>query len=129
VSPMQTSRVWILVGAILGLMGVVAGALGAHALRGVLETDALATFQTAVRFQMYHAIALLVVGLLAGRWMPGFVNLAGALFTGGVLLFSGSLYLLAITGIGEFGAVTPVGGVGLIAGWGILIIGAFRHKD
>ena len=126
---MQTSRMWIIVGAILGLLGVVAGALGAHALRGILETDALATFQTAVRFQMYHAIVLLVVGLLAGRWRPGFINLACALFTAGVLLFSGSLYMLAITGIGVFGAVTPLGGVGLIAGWGTLIIGAFRHKD
>ena len=126
---MKTSRMWILVGATLGLLGVVAGALGAHALRGVLETDALATFQTAVRFQMYHAIVLLVVGLLAGRWKPGLINLAGALFTAGGLLFSGSLYMLAITGIGAFGAVTPVGGVGLIAGWGALIIGAYRHHD
>ena len=128
-SPMQSSRMWILVGATLGLLGVVAGALGAHALRGVLETDALATFQTAVRFQMYHAIVLLVIGFLAGRWKPGIINLACTLFTAGVLLFSGSLYALAITGIGAFGVVTPVGGVALIAGWGSLIIGAFRHRD
>lgn len=81
------------------------------------------TFMTAVRFQMYHALALLAIGVLADRWKSWLFSLGGALFTAGVLLFSGSLYILALTGIGAFGAVAPVGGVSLMAGWTALVIG------
>jgi len=126
---MSTGRIWILAGGVFGLLGVVAGAAGVHTLRNTLDPAALGTFETAVRFQMYHAIVLLAVGLLAGRWRRGLVTLAGALFTAGILVFSGSLYILAVTGIGAFGAVAPVGGLSLIAGWASLILGAIRHKD
>ena len=126
---MSTSRVLIMAGGILGLLGVVAGAMGVHALRDTLDARALSTFETGVRFQMYHALALLAVGLLAGRWKTGLVKLSGVLFTVGIVLFSGSLYILAITGIGVFGAIAPLGGLSLMAAWTSLIIGAIRQRD
>ena len=126
---MPTSRVLIMAGGILGLLGVVAGAMGVHALRDVLDAKALNTFETGVRFQMYHALALLAVGSLAGRWKTGFVKLSGVLFTVGVVLFSGSLYILAITGIGVFGAIAPLGGLSLMAAWTSLIVGAIRQRE
>ena len=126
---MSTSRVLIMAGGILGLLGVVAGAMGVHALRDVLDAKALNTFETGVRFQMYHALALLAVGSLAGRWKTGFVKLSGVLFTAGVVLFSGSLYILAITGIGVFGAIAPLGGLSLMAAWTSLIVGAICQKE
>ncbi len=125
---MSMMQLWIVLGAIFGLLSVVAGALGAHALSAYLEADALETFETAVRFQMYHALALLATGILTDRWKSGLVSLAGAFFATGVVLFSGSLYILALTGIGVLGAVAPVGGATLIAGWTTLIIGAIRHQ-
>ncbi len=126
---MSTSRVLIMAGGILGLLGVVAGAMGVHTLRDVLDAKALNTFETGVRFQMYHALALLAVGSLAGRWKTGFVKLSGVLFTAGVVLFSGSLYILAITGIGVFGAIAPLGGLSLMAAWTSLIVGAIRQRE
>ena len=126
---MSTSRVLIMAGGILGLLGVVAGAMGVHALRDVLDAKALNTFETGVRLQMYHALALLAVGSLAGRWKTGFVKLSGVLFTAGVVLFSGSLYILAITGIGVFGAIAPLGGLSLMAAWTSLIAGAIRQRE
>ena len=126
---MSTSRVLIMAGGILGLLGVMAGAMGVHALRDVLDAKALNTFETGVRFQMYHALALLAVGSLAGRWKTGFVKLSGVLFTAGVVLFSGSLYILAITGIGVFGAIAPLGGLSLMAAWTSLIVGAIRQRE
>ncbi len=126
---MSTSRVLIMAGGILGLLGVVAGAMGVHALRDTLDARALSTFETGVRFQMYHALALLAVGLLAGQWKTGLVKLSGVLFTAGVVLFSGSLYILAITGIGVFGAIAPLGGLSLMAAWTSLIVGAIRQRE
>ena len=126
---MSTSRVLIMAGGILGLLGVVAGAMGVHALRDVLDAKALNTFETGVRFQIYHALALLAVGSLAGRWNTGFVKLSGVLFTAGVVLFSGSLYIFAITGIGVFGAIAPLGGLSLMAAWTSLIVGAIRQRE
>ena len=126
---MSTGRVLIMAGGILGLLGVVAGAMGVHALRDTLDARALSTFETGVRFQIYHALALLAVGLLAGQWKTGIVKLSGVLFTVGVVLFSGSLYILAITGIGVFGAIAPLGGLSLMAAWTSLIVGAIRQRD
>ncbi len=126
---MSTSRVLIMAGGILGLLGVVAGAMGVHTLRDTLDARALSTFETGVRFQMYHALALLAVGLLAGQWKTGVVKLSGILFTAGVVLFSGSLYIRAITGIGVFGAIAPLGGLSLMAAWTSLIVGAIRQRE
>ena len=125
---MGSARLWIGAGAFFGLLSVAAGAMGVHALRGALDAGAIDTFETAVRFQMYHALALLATGILTGRWKSRLFSLAGTLFTAGVVLFSGSLYSLALTGIGAFGAVAPVGGLFLMAGWIALIIGMIRLR-
>ena len=103
--------------------------MGVHTLRDTLDAQALNTFETGVRFQMYHALALLAVGMLAGQWKTGLVILSGGLFVSGMVLFSGSLYLLAITGVGVFGAIAPLGGISLIAAWTSLIVGAIRQED
>lgn len=111
-------------GAASALIAVAAGAFGAHALRARLEPDMLAVFETAARYQMYHALALCIVGLLAGRA----ARAAGWLFVSGTVVFSGSLYLMALTGERWLGAVTPVGGAAFIAGWGWLVLGAAGHR-
>ena len=116
------------VGAIFGLLSILAGAFGTHALRGALTENALNTFEIAVRFQMYHALALLVTGLLTSRLPSNLIGVSGALFTIGILFFSGSLYALSLSGIGAFGAVAPVGGISLIGGWTALIVGVIRQK-
>ena len=120
-------RVFIALGALSAGLGVALGAFGAHGLRARLAADALATFETAVRYQMYHALALLAVAFALTRW-PGstLAGAAGWLFVAGTVLFSGSLYLLALTGTRWLGAVTPLGGVLFIAGWGCLLVTALR---
>ena len=125
---MRRSATTIAIAATLGILAVIAGAAGTHALRDALDPGALRTFETAARFQMYHALALLAVGLLGMRWQTRWLIAAAILFALGVLLFSGSLYILALSGIGIFGAVAPVGGVSLMAGWASLIVAAFRAK-
>ncbi|MDE2685875.1 MAG: DUF423 domain-containing protein [Chloroflexota bacterium] len=118
----------IAIAAIFGLLAVIAGAAGTHALRDTLDAGALRTFETAARFQMYHALALLAVGLLAMRWQTRALTISAALFTLGTILFSGSLYILALSGIGIFGAVAPVGGLCLMAGWASLVYAALRSR-
>ncbi len=121
-------RTIIAIAAILGLISVIAGAAGTHALRDTLDASALSTFETAARFQMYHALALLATGIISFRWETRVLTASAALFTLGILLFSGSLYILALTGIGIFGAVAPIGGVSLMAAWASLALAALRHK-
>lgn len=120
-------RPWAVAGAVLALLGVAGGAFGAHLLGDRISATRLDTFETAVRYQMYHALGLLVVGL-AGRPTPGFVW-AGRLFVAGILIFSGSLYTLVLTGIGWWGAVTPVGGACFLAGWAALATALVREPD
>lgn len=115
------SATTIRVGAALGALAVVAGAFGAHALQGRLDDKALATYEVAVRYQAYHALALVLCGLLAERgWRA-----AGAAraFAAGVLVFSGTLYALVLTGAKWLGAITPVGGALLVTGWALLAFG------
>ena len=122
------TRLIIAIAAIFGLLAVIAGAAGTHALRDSLDSGALSTFETAARFQMYHSLALLATGLLAYRWQTYMLTAAALLFTAGMLLFSGSLYALALSGIGVFGAIAPVGGLCLMTGWVSLAIAAFPSK-
>ena len=110
-------RSFVLLGALFGSLAVGAGAFGAHALRSRLSVEALAIFETAARYQMYHALALLAAAWVASRWPGGAAHAAGWLFVGGTVVFSGSLYLLALTGARWLGAVTPVGGLALLVGW------------
>jgi uncharacterized membrane protein YgdD (TMEM256/DUF423 family) len=116
-------RAFALAGALSAFIAVAAGAFGAHALRARLAPDLLAVFETGARYQMYHALALLAVAWAATRWPGVPVRAAGWLFIGGTLLFSGSLYLLALTGTRWLGAITPLGGLLFLAGWAALAIG------
>ncbi|MGY2131990.1 DUF423 domain-containing protein [Hymenobacter sp. HD11105] len=115
----MTARLILQFAALLGALGVAIGAFGAHGLRKMLEdTGRFDTFETAVRYQFYHTLALLAVGLLlAVRPDIRGMSLTAWLFLGGILLFSGSLYTLCFTGITKMGAVAPIGGLLLIAGW------------
>ena len=120
-------RTFLLVGAIIGLLGVAFGAFGAHALRARLSPESLAVFETGVRYQMYHAFAVLVVAIALARFDGWVVRTAGWLFTIGVVLFSGSLYALALTGVRTFGAITPLGGLAFLAGWALLVWAALAR--
>ena len=121
-------RIAFISGALLGLLGVIAGAMGAHALENVLTPDKLESYKTAVRFQMYHAFFLLVMGLIASKF-PGEGALQVAIWGGliGTLLFSGSIYLLVLTPV-KVGIVTPIGGLILIAGWAAVLFWALRTE-
>ena len=120
----MSGMTWIRIGALLGGLGVVAGAFGAHGLEGTLDGRAMEVFETAAKYQMYHAPALLAVGLLTLMRRGVAVNIAGWAFTVGVLIFSGTLYALAFTGIRWLGAITPIGGLALIIGWSALAFAA-----
>lgn len=113
-------------GAASALVSVGAGAFGAHALRARLSPDMLAVFETAARYQMYHALGLLAAAWAAVRWPGPWAVRAGWLFVVGTALFSGSLYALALSGAPWLGAVTPLGGVAFLAGWICLLL-ASRH--
>jgi len=120
-------RTFLLAGAVAGMIAVGFGAFGAHGLRGRLTPDMLAVFETGVRYHMYHALALLLTAALATRDMAHggkAIVAAGWLFVAGIVLFSGSLYLLAVTGVTMLGAITPIGGVAFLAGWAALAIAA-----
>jgi uncharacterized membrane protein YgdD (TMEM256/DUF423 family) len=119
-------RTFAAAGALSGFVAVAAGAFGAHGLRGRLTDDLLAIFETAVRYQMYHALALLVVAAAAARGGGSALALSGWMFIVGTLLFSGSLYLLALTGARWLGAVTPLGGLALLVGWLSFAWGVWR---
>jgi uncharacterized membrane protein YgdD (TMEM256/DUF423 family) len=109
---------WLLAGALNGFLAVAAGAFAAHGLRARLGADAMSWFETGARYHAYHALALVAIGLLpasvAPRWA---LSLAGGGFITGILLFSGSLYVMALTGQRALGAITPVGGLCFLAGW------------
>lgn len=117
-------RLFFILGAASGLIAVAAGAFGAHALRSRLTPEHLAVFETAVRYQMFHALALFVAAWAVTRWPGGAPLWAGWLFALGTVLFSGSLYALALTGTRWFGAITPLGGLAFLAGWLCLVLSA-----
>jgi uncharacterized membrane protein YgdD (TMEM256/DUF423 family) len=102
------------------------GAFGAHALKSKLDADMLAVFETAARYQMYHALALFAVAWTVRRWPESPAALAGWCFVAGILVFSGSLYALALSGTRWLGAITPLGGLAFLAGWAILAWAALR---
>ncbi len=120
-------RVWMALGAMGAFFSVALGAFGAHGLRGHLSERLLAVYHTGVEYQMYHALGLLAIGL----WMEHnprvlYGNLAAGLLLLGILLFSGSLYLLALTGNRSLGVITPIGGLCFLTGWAVLAVGAWR---
>lgn len=121
-------RPFLLFAALFGLTGVALGAFAAHALKSRLTADYLAVFQTGVHYQLIHALALFGVALLMSHVTGRLLVAAGSLFVIGVLLFSGSLYLLALTGIGKLGIVTPFGGVAFLGGWLCLMLAAWKMR-
>lgn len=126
------ARRFLAFGALSASIAVAAGAFGAHALRGRLAPRLLEVFETAARYQMYHALALLAVAWLvdraAGTPSERPATIAGWAFVAGTVLFAGSLYLMAFTGIGVLGAITPLGGVGFLVGWVSLALAAARTR-
>ena len=115
------NKFFLLSGSVLGLLGVAIGAFGAHALKAMLEAAGRAeTFETAVRYMFYHAIALVLVGVLSKEFPGTNIIWSGNAFLLGTLIFSGSLFLICFTGINVFGAVAPIGGTLLVIGWGLL---------
>jgi uncharacterized membrane protein YgdD (TMEM256/DUF423 family) len=120
-------RLFFALGSASALVAVAAGAFGAHGLRARLTPDLLGVFETGARYQMYHALALLGVAWAVTRWPGPWPVRAGWLFAVGTLLFSGSLYALALSGMRWLGAVTPLGGVAFLAGWACLLLGLLRR--
>ncbi|KMN39433.1 DUF423 domain-containing protein [Lysinibacillus capsici] len=121
---------FIVTGALHGLLAVAFGAFGAHALKEILDEYSRGIWETAVQYQMFHATGLLIIGLLMSSKLLGEVkqlNLAGIFFNLGIVFFSGSLYVLAISGIKVLGAITPIGGVLFLAGWLLIILTALKH--
>ncbi|MFA6467777.1 MAG: DUF423 domain-containing protein [Bacteroidota bacterium] len=119
-------RSFLLLGSLFAFFGVALGAFGAHGLKQFITPEALAVFETAVRYQMYHAFAILIVAFFVDQHPH--MALAGRLFGLGILLFSGSLYVLAVTGIRPFGYITPFGGFCFLAGWWVLFYTALKIK-
>ena len=124
------TRIFVSIAAILGGLSVAAGAFASHALREKISDRALLIFETGARYQMYHALALLLVALLISREelsQPSLVT-SGWLFIAGIALFSGSLYALSLTGIKYFGAIAPLGGAAFVFGWGAIAFAALSSK-
>lgn len=119
-------RVMLALGGASALVAVGLGAFGAHGLKAILAPDVLVTFEVGVRYQMYHALALIAAGLAHGRRPTKSLAASGWFFALGTVLFSGSLYVLAISGVREFGMVTPFGGVAFLVGWSCFIRGVWR---
>ena len=121
---MTPDRLLAAIGGASALVAVAAGAFGAHALKARLSPELLTVFETGARYQMYHAIAIVGAGLAFARWSTSQFLGAGWLFLAGTLLFSGSLYIMALTGARWWGALTPLGGVCFLAGWALFVWGA-----
>ncbi|MFV8826269.1 DUF423 domain-containing protein [Alkalihalobacterium sp. APHAB7] len=120
-------NIFIVLGSIAAALGVALGAFGAHGLEGRLTEHYIKIYQTGVQYHMYHALGLTLIGLISLKGVESsLVHWAGWLIVLGIILFSGSLYVLAITGISKLGMITPLGGVAFIAGWVLLAISMFR---
>lgn len=116
-------------GAVFAGLAVAAGAFGSHGLREILSAERLAVFETAVRYQMYHALALLILGGMLSRDPRPTFRRAAWSFVIGIVLFSGSLYLVTLTGVRWFGAITPIGGVAFLVGWILVAVGAWKKPE
>ena len=122
------ARTFFLLGSLFAFLAVAAGAFGAHSLKAMLPAERLIVFETAVRYQMYHALALFAVGWVSQQCQHVALRTAGRLFVLGILLFSGSLYVLAFSGARWIGALTPLGGLAFLAGWALLGWGCWKSR-
>ncbi len=118
---------WFRLASLFMLMAVALGAFGAHALKNKLSADMLAIFETGVRYQVYHALSLFFVSWLSQVHLNSFVTAAGWAFTFGIFIFSGSLYILSLSGIRWWGAITPIGGLSLLVGWLLIFLSSFKN--
>ena len=119
-------KLFLAIGAGAGFLGVALGAFGAHVLKDRMTADMMTVYQTGVQYHLVHAVALIVVAVAAVHWPGSTTTVAGWLFLAGIILFSGSLYAMAFTGIRALGAITPVGGLCFLGGWGCLFVSALR---
>jgi len=119
-------RIFFASGAISGFLAVALGAFAAHGLKARLTPDLLTIFETGVRYHMYHALALLAAAWACTKWPGNWSSYSGWLFLAGTLIFSGSLYILAISGVRWLGAITPIGGLAFLAGWICLALAALK---
>lgn len=119
-------KVFVVLGGALAFLAVAFGAFGAHALEDVLTDQWASTYETAVQYHMMHALGLILIGILAAKWSDGLMTWAGWLMFIGILLFSGSLYVMSVTKINILGAITPFGGVAFLASWLLVIIAALK---
>ena len=125
-------KIFLILGAILAGLGVALGAFGAHGLKKIVPPETVASYQTGVQYQMYHAFALLIVVILSKRLSRSLINWSGAFFILGIVLFSGSLYLLASlkamnkVGVSGIGIITPIGGLMFLAGWIFLVVAIMK---
>ena len=128
------SKTFLLVAAFMGALSVILGAFAAHGLKKIVPPDSISTFETGVRYQFYHTFALLTLGILMERFHGRWLMWAGYFFITGILLFSGSLYLLTLlkatenVGLSRIGIITPIGGLFLVAGWILLFIGILKKN-
>lgn len=118
----MTGSSWVRIGAIVMFLGVALGAFGAHGLKNVLDENSKSVFETGVRYQLIHGLALFIIAWLTSQSSNRNISTAGYLFLFGILLFSGSLYAICLTGIKKLGIITPLGGLCFLAGWVILIL-------
>ena len=112
---------WIIIGSVLAALAVSIGAFGAHGLKSKVSSEDLVIFETGVRYQMYHSLGLILIGILGFHYPSIIIQLPAILFLIGIIIFSGTLYLIPLTGLRWFGAITPIGGTALIAGWVVLV--------
>ena len=124
---MERHILWIIIGSTLAALAVAIGAFGAHGLKSRVSADDLIIFETGVRYQMYHSLALILLGLIGVNFQSNVVQLPAILFLVGIIIFSGTLYLIPLTGLRWLGAITPIGGTALILGWIMLIFNLIRY--
>lgn len=119
-------RLFFALGSGFALIAVITGAFAAHTLKSKLSPDMFQVFEVAVRYQMYHALGLIAVAWATSQWSSQLITASGWLFVAGIVIFSGSLYILSLTGVRWLGAITPIGGVAFIIGWGCLLWAAIK---
>jgi uncharacterized membrane protein YgdD (TMEM256/DUF423 family) len=121
------AKLFVIIGAVGGFLSVALGAFGAHGLNDKITKHFMEIYQTAVQYQMYHSLALLLVGILAIQWQDSAsLRWSGYLMIAGIVLFSGSLYVLSLTGIRWLGAITPLGGIAFLVAWFLLAVAAYQ---
>lgn len=124
-----SAKTWLVLGSVGMFLAVAMGAFGAHALKKVLAPDLMSIYETAVHYHIYHALGLIAIGLVALRWpATALLHWAGVLMAAGLVLFSGSLYALGLSGIRWLGAITPIGGAAFLAAWLLLAAAVMRTE-